>query len=135
MKLPVRAIVLSVALLLVATLSLPARAETAPAVRAEIAALLADLRASGCRFERNGRWYDGERAAAHLQRKLDWADGTDIPSTEAFIDAAATQSSFSGRAYRAQCGTAEPVASAAWFRARLAAIRARAPTVSLSRGR
>ena len=34
----------------------------------EIAALLSLLRVSDCRFERNGRWYDGERAADHLQR-------------------------------------------------------------------
>jgi len=57
----------------------------------EIGALLSLLRNSTCRFERNGRWYDGERAAEHLQRKLDYATGRGrVPaSSEQFIDEAA----------------------------------------------
>ncbi len=91
----------------------------------EIAALLALLRASPCRFERNGRWYDGEKAAAHLQRKLDYAVGRGqaLGSTELFIDMAATRSSFSGRPYRVQCGEAAAMPAATWFRARLRELR------------
>ena len=91
----------------------------------EIAALLSLLRVSPCRFERNGRWYDGERASAHLQRKLDYAVARGLPvgTTEQFIDAAATRSSLTGRAYAVQCGEAAPVPAAAWFRARLAELR------------
>ena len=91
----------------------------------ELAALLALLRASPCRFERNGRWYDGEKAAAHLQRKLDYAVGRGqaLGSTELFIDMAATRSSFSGRPYRVQCGEAAPMPAATWFMARLRELR------------
>jgi hypothetical protein len=116
----------AVVVLAAAMLLAPAHAATTPAVQREIDALLADLRTSGCRFERNGTWYDGDRAADHLQRKLAYADDADIPSTEAFIDAAATRSSFSGRAYRVQCGEAAPVESGIWFRGRLGALRQKA---------
>jgi hypothetical protein len=91
----------------------------------EIAALLALLRASPCRFERNGRWYDGDRAADHLQRKLDYgiARGHAIGSTELFIEHAATASSFTGRPYHVQCGEEAKVPSKAWFLARLSTLR------------
>jgi hypothetical protein len=102
-----------------------APAPSQDAVRREIAALLAQLRVSPCYFQRNGRWYGGERAADHLQRKLDYAigRGRTVDSTEAFIDEAATHSSFTGRAYRVRCGDAEPVPAADWFRARLRELR------------
>ncbi|KFN50147.1 hypothetical protein P873_08215 [Arenimonas composti TR7-09 = DSM 18010] len=100
-----------------------ASAATPPDVTTEIESLLSGLRSSDCRFERNGRWYDGERAAAHLQRKLDYAGDRDIPRTEDFIDEAASRSSFTGRAYRVQCGEDAPVAAGVWFRERLAALR------------
>ena len=91
----------------------------------EIGALLSLLRVSTCRFERNGRWYDGERAADHLQRKLDYATGRGrVPaSSEQFIDEAATRSSFSGREYRVQCGDAAPMSSRVWFLAALRQLR------------
>lgn len=102
----------------------PARVPASEAPR-EIAALLSLLRVSTCRFERNGRWYDGEKAAAHLQRKLDYAvgHGSTPDSSERFIDEAATSSSFSGRPYRVQCGDATPIPAAAWFKARLKELR------------
>lgn len=91
----------------------------------EIGALLSLLRNSTCRFERNGRWYDGERAAEHLQRKLDYATGRGrVPeSSEQFIDEAATRSSFSGREYRVQCGDGAPMPSRVWFLAALRQLR------------
>lgn len=122
-------------LLLVAALALPETVHaarpvaTAPAVRADVAAreieaLLAGLRASSCRFERNGRWYDGERAAKHLERKYRYAVGRGLTgSAEDFIDGAATRSSFTGRPYRVQCGETTPVPAREWFVALLAAIR------------
>ena len=104
---------------------MPVGAVSADEARREIAALLSLLRVSPCRFERNGRWYDGERASAHLQRKLDYAVARGLPvgTTEQFIDTAATRSSLTGRAYAVQCGEAAPVPAAAWFRARLAELR------------
>ena len=73
----------------------------------------------------SGRWYDGERAADQLQRKLDHAVGRrqPIPSAEAFIAGAATRSSFSGRVYHVRCGDAPVVTSATWFHARLRELR------------
>src|SRR5688572_30123115 len=129
---------LAVAMILFAVLAVPAPpaaaaaaataavAEDVPArdAQREIAALLAFLRASPCRFERNGRWYVGERAADHLQRKLDYAVGRGMAgTTEAFIDKAATRSSFTGRPYRVQCGDVPPVPARDWFRAVLEDLR------------
>ena len=91
----------------------------------EIAALLALLRASPCKFQRNGRWYVGTRAADHLQRKLDYAvgRGMTVGTTEAFIDQAATRSSFTGRPYRVQCGEVPAVPARDWFLAALKDLR------------
>lgn len=134
---------LAAAMLLFATLAVPVKArasnafpnvavDAVAAPRAtetsrEVAALLALLRQSACRFERNGRWYDGERAADHLQRKLDYATGrgrTPV-SSEQFIDAAASHSSFSGKPYRVQCGDAAPIPARTWFLASLKQLRTR----------
>lgn len=105
-----------------ATATTPVPASEAPR---EIAALLSLLRVSPCRFERNGRWYDGAKAAAHLQNKLDHAVGRGIApdSSERFIEEAASRSSLSGRPYRVKCGDAAPIPAATWFRARLRELR------------
>ena len=94
----------------------------------EITALIEGLRDSPCRFQRNGRWYDGPRAAAHLQRKYDYVrDRGGVDSAEAFIDLAASRSSFTGRPYQVQCGKESAMESAAWFRARLGLLRGPKP--------
>ena len=94
----------------------------------EITALIEGLRDSPCRFQRNGRWYDGPRAAAHLERKYDYVrDRGGVESAEAFIELAATRSSFTGRVYRVQCGKEAAMESAAWFRARLGLLRGPKP--------
>ncbi len=48
-------------------------------------------------FQRNGSWYDGSDARAHLQRKYDYLlkKGM-VDSAEQFIERAASQSSMSG---------------------------------------
>ncbi|RYD16416.1 MAG: hypothetical protein EOP90_00040 [Lysobacteraceae bacterium] len=97
-----------------------------PSVDAEIAGLFEALEQSGCRFARNGQWYDAARASAHLERKLDYLRGKGrIASAEAFIDLAATGSSRSGKPYLVRCGEAEPETSRAWFTRQLHALRAR----------
>ena len=127
-------LLLGATVLLFAVLAVPDAARAAPAETSdaaaepdigtseaprEIGALLSLLRVSDCRFERNGHWYD------HLQRKLDHAVARRraIPSAEAFIDGAATRSSFTGRAYHVRCGEAAVLTSAAWFHARLRELR------------
>ncbi|TNJ33955.1 DUF5329 domain-containing protein [Arenimonas terrae] len=114
-------------LALVLAAPLPAQATPADAER-EITALIAGLRDSPCRFQRNGRWHDGARAAAHLRRKYDYVrERGGVDSAEAFIELAASRSSFTGRPYRVQCGEAAAIDAGAWFRARLALLRGPKP--------
>jgi hypothetical protein len=112
-------------LAVVALLALAATAAAAPTPQAkrEIEALIAGLGASGCSFERNGRWHDAKTAQAHLQRKYDYLRKRDLADTaELFIERAATASSMSGKPYRVRCGSAvEP--SRRWFERRLRELR------------
>jgi hypothetical protein len=97
----------------------------APA-RAEVDALLARLQSSGCQFNRNGSWYNGAEARAHLLRKLEYLENKNmVRSAEQFIELGAATSSTSGKPYLVKCGTAAPVESKAWLGAELKAIRAR----------
>lgn len=117
-------------LALVFVLAGPVLAAAPPPSEAEreIAALIDGLRDSPCRFERNGRWYDGEKAAAHLRRKYDYArEHGKAGSAEDFIELAASRSSFTGRPYRVQCGEQAAMESGAWFLARLALLRGPKP--------
>jgi hypothetical protein len=92
----------------------------------EIAGMIEALGASGCRFERNGRWYEAGRARAHLQRKYDWARRRGLAGTaEEFIDRAASRSSISGRPYQVRCPGRPDIDSQAWFRDVLGRLRAR----------
>lgn len=96
--------------------------------RREIAQLISSLDGSQCRFQRNGRWYDGSDARAHPQRKYDYLLKKDMAdSAEQFIERAASQSSMSGKAYRIQCPGQPEQTAAAWFGARLQALRHRTP--------
>lgn len=105
-----------------------AHAAPGPQAQREIAQLIGSLDGSQCRFQRNGSWHDAAEARAHLQRKYDYLLKNDkVDSAEQFIERAASQSSLSGKAYRIQCpGQAEQTA-AAWFGARLQALRQRTP--------
>lgn len=111
---------------LVLALSAAAALAAPPAdARREIDGLIAALGRSGCQFQRNGRWYPASDAQAHLRRKYDWLRKRDlVDSAEQFIARAGTQSSVSGRAYRVRCAGRAAEPSAAWLRARLAALRA-----------
>lgn len=105
--------------------ALPASAAQTPRARREIDGLIVGLGASGCRFERNGSWYDAATAEAHLRKKYDYLRKRDMADTaELFIERAASRSSMSGKAYRVRCGKDAPVESASWFKRKLAEIRA-----------
>ena len=106
---------------------MPAFAQSSPpSVDSEIAGLFEALEQSGCRFARNGQWYDAARASKHLERKLDYLRGKgSIESTEAFIELAATGSSRSGKPYLVRCGEADAEPSRAWFLRQLQALRSR----------
>ncbi|GAB2483788.1 YfeK family protein [Comamonas humi] len=95
-----------------------------PATAREIDQLFAALRQSGCEFSRNGAWYGAAKAAEHLQRKYDYLRERGlVPSTESFIERAATKSSVSGQPYQVRCGQAAPVASSDWFTGQLRELR------------
>jgi ABC-type transport system substrate-binding protein len=106
---------------------------TAPAARpAEVAVLtesqkiermLVLLNESDAVFIRNGVDYDGKAAASHLRRKWS-AAGDRISTASEFIDALATKSSASGKAYQIRLNDGSTVPSAEWFRQLLAAVEA-----------
>jgi hypothetical protein len=103
-----------------------------PAARAEVDALLGRLQASGCEFNRNGSWYAGADAKAHLLKKLDYLEGKDLVKTaEQCIERGASGSSMSGKPYLVRCAGKAPVESAKWLTAELQQVRAtRAATSS-----
>ena len=97
--------------------SLAASAEPMPPVaRAEVASALARLEASGCKFNRHGKWYTGTQAREHLQKKLDYAEKkASLKTAEEFIAVAASKSSTSGEPYRVKCADKPPVLSSVWL--------------------
>lgn len=116
--------------MLLATLLLAApvaHAAPSPQAQREIAQLISSLDGSQCRFQRNGSWHDGSDARSHLQRKYDYLLKNMVDSAEQFIERAASQSSMSGKPYRIQCPGQPEQTAAAWFGARLQALRHRTP--------
>lgn len=110
-------------------LLLAAHAATAaplpPATRAEVDTLLNRLQGSGCEFNRNGSWYAGAEAKAHLLKKLDYLEGKDMVATaEQFIERGASSSSMSGKPYLVRCAGKAAVESGPWLKAELLAVRA-----------
>lgn len=104
----------------------PANAQQPPlSTYAEIEYLLNYIETSGCSFYRNGTWYDGTRARAHLRTKYDYlAERQLIGSAEDFIDKAATKSSLSGKPYKLRCNDGLEVESGPWLHHVLARYRA-----------
>ena len=93
-------------------------------VQHEIGQLLGTLEKSDCKFYRNGTWYDGQHAAAHLQNKYTYLLNRGlVPTTESFIERAASRSSMSGQAYLVRCGSGEPGESKKWFDGELQKLR------------
>jgi hypothetical protein len=86
--------------------------------RAEVDYLIRSLKTSECRMIRNGRLYDGEEAAAHVQHKYDYYREK-ISSTRQFIELAATKSTMSGKVYMVECAGENPVPSADWLQEKL----------------
>lgn len=119
---PTRRLLLAAALAFHVAVS--AAAPLATPAWAEIDALLTRLEASGCEFDRNGSWYSGARARAHLLRKFEYLKGkVPILSAERFIELAASASSSTGKPYRVRCGNGSPVESRLWLIGQLGDIR------------
>ncbi|MCU1062250.1 YfeK family protein [Stenotrophomonas maltophilia] len=105
-----------------------AHAAPGPQAQREIVQLISSLDGSQCRFQRNGSWHDAAEARAHLQRKYDYLlKKNQVDSAEQFIERAASQSSMTGKPYRIQCPGQPEQTAAAWFGARLQALRQRTP--------
>jgi hypothetical protein len=106
------------------SVAVQASAAEESAAKGEIAFLIQQTRLSGCRFYRNGAWYDASAAADHLLTKYEYlATRGKINSAEEFIEKAASRSSLSGRAYQIQCAGKESVPSEEWFRGLLSRYR------------
>ena len=103
----------------------PAAQAEPPAIAvAEINYLLDFVDRSGCKFYRNGSWYDSHRAQSHLRGKYEYLVARNrIKSAEDFIDQAATESSMSGEAYQIQCEAGPTVPSNRWLRTALSSYR------------
>jgi hypothetical protein len=111
-------------LLLLGAVAMPVRAEPPPQAQREIEQLIQALGASGCQFQRNGKWYPAADAQAHLRRKYDYLRKRDlVASAEQFIERAGTESSMSGKPYQVRCAGQAAMSSADWLGARLSAIR------------
>jgi hypothetical protein len=121
----IRHLVSAIAVLCIFTL---AHAAEAPArVQQEVTYLLDAVGSSQCQFNRNGAWYEGGEARAHLRKKFDYlANKNLVATTENFIERAATASSVSGKNYQIRCPGAAPVDSAVWLKERLADLRRQA---------
>jgi hypothetical protein len=93
----------------------------------EVNYLLGFIERSGCKFYRNGTWYDSHRAQSHLRTKYAYLAARDrIKSAEDFIEQAATQSSMSGEDYQIQCEAGPAVKSNRWLFTALIAYRSSA---------
>jgi hypothetical protein len=114
--------------LLAALVSIAVSAAPSEQTKTEIGYLFNYLKSSGCKFNRNGKWYGAEAASKHLQMKYDYLvkEGM-ITSTESFVELGATGSSTSGKPYLVQCAGSAPVESATWFKAELSKLRAASP--------
>jgi len=97
-------------------------AQAAPTASAvdEVNYLLGFIGRSGCKFFRNGSWYDSHRAQSHLRDKYNYlaAHGR-IKTADDFIEQAATRSSMSGIEYQIQCEAGPAVPSNRWLRTAL----------------
>jgi hypothetical protein len=113
-----------------------AKAQTPPDVQTEVEYLLQYVETSGCSFYRNGTWYDGAHARAHLRAKYDYLAGRQLIGTaEDFIDKVATKSSVSGEPYKIRCGDGREVESGPWLHQMLGQYRASEPSDGTTAGR
>jgi Family of unknown function (DUF5329) len=110
--------------LLFATSSATLAVESDAVAKQEIDHLIRYLGSSGCQFNRNGSWFSASQAVSHLKRKYEYlVERKRVPTAEAFIEGAASESSSSGKPYLVKCSGQPEVKSAAWFGAELARFR------------
>ena len=92
---------------------------------AEIESLLSIIGTCGCEFYRNGIWYPGTEAQAHLTKKYNYLHEKGLAETaEEFITNVAAKSDVSGEQYQIRCGSQTPVPSTQWLMVELQRLRA-----------
>ena len=102
------------------------RAASSTNTQSEVDFLLGYLAVSGCEFYRNGTWYDSDAAQAHLRKKYAYLSALNMVKTaDDFIEKAASESSFSGKAYQVRCHGGAAVTSRKWLNDELAHFRSR----------
>ncbi len=89
-------------------------ADISESQKPEVEHLLLFVETTECSFERNGKKYDGERAAGHIKRKYNHFRDK-ITTTEEFIEYSGTKSTMSGKDYLVYCGDNGPIKSSAWL--------------------
>lgn len=115
---------LLLALFLITTTSNVTATQLPTSTRTEISALFRKLIDSGCQFNRNGHWYSGTEAQSHLTKKLDYLERKSLlKTTEDFIKLAASESSYSGKAYLVKCSSAQAIESKIWLSDQLKILR------------
>jgi hypothetical protein len=100
----------------------PALSDVPPKQKPEVEFLIETVRTTDCKFDRNGKKYDGKKAASHLERKYNHYRN-EITSTETFIEYAATKSMITGADYYIICPGAAPVRSQDWLLQKLSEFR------------
>ena len=100
------------------------RVAVADPMQDEIHHLLDFVASTQCRYERNGKSYDGEEAVKHIRRKYRYFR-KQIDSTEKFIELSATKSTMSGSYYMIHCDDGPGVRSQQWLLDELQDFRAR----------
>jgi hypothetical protein len=84
------------------------------AQKEKIEALIDLVRTSDITFIRNGEAYEGKKAAEHLKKKYDHANGK-IQTLDQFIEHIASKSSMSGEAYQVRKRNGEVMKAVDWY--------------------
>jgi len=100
----------------------PALSDVPPEQKPEVEFLIETVRTTDCKFDRNGKKYDGKKAASHLERKYKHYKD-EITSTETFIEYSATKSMITGADYYIICPGAAPARSQDWLLQKLSEFR------------
>ena len=100
----------------------PAFSDVPPEQKPEVEFLIETIRTTDCKFDRNGKTYNGKKAASHLERKYNHYKD-EITSTETFIEYSATKSMITGADYYIVCPGAAPVRSQDWLLQKLSEFR------------
>jgi hypothetical protein len=91
-------------------------AQLSTGTQREVDHLLDYVARPGCEFNRNGSWFTGQEARAHLEKKFQYLEQRNLaPDAESFIQRAASESSISGKPYQVRCDGKAATASGPWL--------------------